>query len=77
MLIKETNGRKPVRRWYYIDICKALEYPLTEREDAIFGFSEDRIFRSNGNKSIDCSTPEQEYELGLFPLAKVFEYAEW
>ncbi|MBW4659693.1 MAG: DUF262 domain-containing protein [Drouetiella hepatica Uher 2000/2452] len=74
---RDSLSKKPLRRWYYIDIDKALDYPPTDREEAILGLSEDRTLRQNGSKVIDCSSPEQEYKLGLFPVSKIFQYSEW
>ncbi|WP_324667966.1 GmrSD restriction endonuclease domain-containing protein [Geochorda subterranea] len=68
---------KPVKRWYYIDIAKALD-DRVDKEEAIVGLPEDRIIRGFGGEIVlDVSTPEVEYEKGLFPLSKVFDCAEW
>jgi hypothetical protein len=67
----------PVQRWYYIDIDKALDYPYTDRRDAIFGLTVDRKLYRPGEAVIDCSTPEKEFESGLFPVAQVFNFAHW
>lgn len=61
-------------RWYYVDIQKALD-PDVEREQSILGFNNRRIRPGfAGYPAINCSSPEQEYKLGLFPLAQVFSY---
>ena len=77
VMTKDSVNKRLIHRWYYIDIQKALEYPPTDREEAIVGLAEDRKFRGQGGKTINCSRHEREYELGLFPLAKVFDYSEW
>lgn len=77
VITKDSISKRSIQRWYYIDIYKALEYPPTDREEAIVGLAEDYRFRGNGNNAVTCSKDEQEYELGLFPLAKVFDYSEW
>ncbi len=41
-----TAKNKKVRRWFYIDICKALQ-PTVDREEAIIGVPEDRILRTD------------------------------
>lgn len=76
--IKDKRTPKTTDRWYYIDIAKALD-PDVERSGAIIGFNKSRIKHSFGSegKAIDCSTPEREYELGLFPVVSVFHYAQW
>lgn len=67
-----------VRRWFYINIQKALSAPA-EREEAIFGMPEDRVLRSNFARDIllDLSSPEREYEQMMFPLNRVFDWDEW
>lgn len=52
-----TPKNKKVKRWFYIDIRKALD-PTVDREEAIFGVPEDRVIRSDfGRKrlfTINC-----------------------
>lgn len=76
--IKDKRTPKTTDRWYYIDIARALD-PDVERSSTIIGFNKSRIKHSFGSegKAIDCSTPEQEYEPGLFPVVSVFHYAQW
>ncbi len=73
-----TPKNKVVRRWFYIDILKALQ-PNADREEAIFAIPEDRLRKTNFNKSVDLdlSTPELEYEKLMFPLNRVFDWDEW
>ena len=73
-----TPKNKLVKRWFYIDIRKALE-PGADRDDAIFAVPEDRKLKKNFDKEIklDLSTPEQEYEQFMFPLNRVFDWDEW
>jgi hypothetical protein len=75
--VQSRRNGKMSDRWYYIDIDKALD-PDVEREQSILGLNNRRIRPGfAGHPAINCSTPEQEYELGLFPLARVFSYAAW
>lgn len=76
--IKDKRTPKTTDRWYYIDIAKALD-PQVKRSSAIIGFNKSRSKHNFGGErqSIDCSTPEREYELGLFPVASVLHYAQW
>lgn len=67
----------PAQRWYYIDIHKALDYPHTDRRDAIFGLTANKKLYRPGESSVDCSTPEKEFESGLFPVSQVFNFAQW
>src|SRR6202789_2638294 len=41
-----TPKKKKVKRWFYIDIRKALD-PSADREEAIVGVPEDRVIRAN------------------------------
>jgi hypothetical protein len=74
----ETPKKKKVKRWFYIDIRKALD-PSADREEAIIGVPEDRIVRSDfgRNVDLDLSTPEQEYARLMYPVAKVFDWDKW
>lgn len=73
-----TPKNKLVRRWFYIDIQKALQ-PDADRDEAIFAVPEDRRVKTNFDKTIlrDLSKPEYEYEQMIFPLNRVFDWDEW
>jgi hypothetical protein len=73
-----TPKNKLVKRWFYIDIRKALE-PGADRDEAIFAVPEDRKKKENFNKDIvlDLSTSELEYEHLMFPLYRVLDWDEW
>ena len=69
--------RKPIRRWYYIDMDVALQ-PEADREDAVIGVPEDRLVRGFGRDvRLDVSSPESEYEQYLFPMNLIFDSDEW
>jgi hypothetical protein len=74
----ETPKKKRVKRWFYIDISKALD-PSIDREEAIIGVPEDRIVRTDFGRTVqlDLSTPEQEYARLMYPVAKVFDWDKW
>ncbi len=73
---KDLRG-KPIKRWYYISIEKALN-PNSDRDEAIIGLSEDRNVLNFRREVIeDYSSPEKEYEAGLFPLSQIFDYSGW
>ncbi len=73
----EDTRKKPLKRWYYIDIEMALN-PDADREDCIRGLPEDKIIRNfRGEVTEDYSAPKREYEAGLFPLCQVFDCDEW
>ncbi|WP_341526571.1 DUF262 domain-containing protein [Nostoc sp. UHCC 0302] len=76
VITKDSRGKK-INRWYYIDITKALD-PNFERQEAVVSLPEDKITRNFRNEiQKDYSTPEKEYENGLFPLAQIFDYSDW
>ncbi len=73
-----TPKNKLVRRWFYIDIQKAIQ-PAADRDEAIFGVPEDRRIKTNFDKDVlvDLSTLTREYEQMMFPLNRVFDWDEW
>ena len=73
---KDVRG-KEIKRWYYINIEHAIKLN-NDREDSIVGLPEDKVIRNFRNEVIsDYSTPEKEYDAGLFPLNKVFNSSDW
>ena len=46
-----TPKKKKVKRWFYLDIRKALD-PSVDRDDAIIGLPEDRIVRKDFGRDI-------------------------
>ncbi len=73
-----TPKGKVVKRWFYIDIRKALQADA-DREEAIISVPEDRRVKTNFDKDIllDLSTAEAEYEQFYFPLNQVFDWDTW
>lgn len=73
-----TPKRKRVKRWFYIDMRKAVDGTI-DREEAIIGVPEDRIERKDFGRSnvLDLSTPEKEYAELMFPVARVFDWDDW
>jgi hypothetical protein len=68
---------KPIRRWYYIDIRKALDSD-SDREEAIVGLPEDRVLRNFRGEPLpgrDYSTAEKECAAEMLPLPLVFDMA--
>ncbi len=66
--------KKPIKRFYYIDIPKALN-TLTDRIDAIISVPETRMVMTNIGRDVklDLSTTEKEFEQHCFPLNLVFD----
>lgn len=73
-----TPRKKRVKRWFYIDIEKALS-PNVEREEAIISFPENKILADDFGRQVilDVSTPEKEYEALLYPVSSVFDWDNW
>ena len=73
-----TPKKKKVKRWFYVDIRKALD-PAVEREEAIVGLPEDRIVRTAFGREVvlDVSSAEREYELLMYPISQVFDWDKW
>jgi hypothetical protein len=73
-----TPRQKLVKRWFYIDIVKALA-PDADREDAIVGIPEDKRVKENFDKDVvqDLTMPAKEYAALMFPLVHVFDWDHW
>jgi hypothetical protein len=73
-----TPRQKLVKRWFYIDIEKALRRDV-DRENAIFALPEDQKIKEDFDRKIvlDLSTPEAEYEKLMFPVSQVFDWDVW
>jgi hypothetical protein len=73
-----TPKKKKVKRWFYIDIRKALD-PTIDREEAIVGVPEDRIIRTDFGREMvsDLSSAEHEYASLMYPVSQVFDWDSW
>jgi hypothetical protein len=74
----KTPKNKVVKRWFYIDIGKALD-PDVDREDAILGVPEDKVLRASFGREqeLNLSSPENEYAALMYPVSKVFDWDRW
>ncbi|MBV7244263.1 DUF262 domain-containing protein [Streptomyces sp. MW-W600-10] len=72
----ETTGarNRPLKRWYYIDIAKAVD-DTADRDEAILSVPEDRVARGALGRGAprDLTTREKECTSGLFPLNLIFQ----
>jgi hypothetical protein len=70
----KTIKNKKIKRWFYIDIRKALDVSQN-REESIVSVPEDRIVREDfGRKEIlDLSTPENEFKNFMYPVTEIFD----
>lgn len=73
-----TPKKKKVKRWFYIDIRKALD-PTADREDAIIGVPEDRIVQDKFGRGgeLNLSSSENEYATLMYPVSQVFDWDKW
>ncbi len=73
-----TAKKKPVERWFYIDMRKAID-PAVDRDQAIFAVPPDKVVRKDFDRSIDkdYSTREKEFEELVFPVSRVFDWVNW
>ncbi|MDI1228244.1 MAG: DUF262 domain-containing protein [bacterium] len=73
-----TPKKKKVKRWFYIDIRKALD-PAIDREEAIIGVPEDRVIRTDFGREavLDLSSAEREYASLMYPVSQVFDWDKW
>lgn len=73
-----TAKKRVVKRWFYIDIEKALAAD-EDREGAIFAMPEDRKLKKNFDKGIalDLSSGELEYKQLMYPLNQAFNWDTW
>ena len=72
------GGSKVIKRWYYIDMQKALE-PNADPEDAFISVPEDRVVRNNfgRNVELDLSSPDREFEKHMMPTEQVMDNTPW
>jgi hypothetical protein len=73
-----TAKNRPVKRWFYIDMQRALDTGV-DREDAIISIPENRKITGNFGRTdeIDVSSAELEYSSLMFPVTDVFDWDQW
>jgi hypothetical protein len=73
-----TPKKKRVKRWFYLDIHKAID-EMVDREEAVIGVPEDRKERTDFGREValDLSTPEKEYAAFMYPVSQVFDWDKW
>jgi hypothetical protein len=75
-----TPKNKKVRRWFYLDINKALD-PSVERDDAILAAPEDKLIakeKTFGREiELDLTTREKEFSALMYPVSQVFDWDDW
>ncbi len=73
-----TAKKRLVKRWFYVDIHKAL-HAEADRDSAIFAVPEDRKIKENFDKDVvlDLSSAQLEYESLMYPLNQAFNWDTW
>lgn len=73
----QANRGKNLKRYYYLDIRKALDSNV-DMLDAVISIDESKIQTEDIGRNIklDLSTTEKEYENLMFPLNLVFSHSE-
>jgi hypothetical protein len=75
-----TPKKKKVKRWFYIDIAKALD-PSIDRDEAIVSAPEDKLIakeKTFGREvELDLTTREKEFEALMYPVSQVFDWDDW
>ena len=74
----QNNHKQRIRRWYYLDMQRALD-PEVDREDAIISVPETRReTRDFGRHTVwDLSTQELEYRQHMMPSESLMNPMEW
>ncbi len=67
-----------IRRWYYIDMMKAMDSAY-DLEEAIISVNEKKQITANIGRDIilDLSTEEHEYQKLMYPVCMIDEYSTW
>lgn len=73
-----TPRNKKVKRWFFIDIGKALD-PSVDRDEAIVSVPEDKkVVEAFGRKIVhDLTTREKEFESLMYPVSMAFQWDDW
>ena len=76
VVTRDQRGRI-IKRWYYIDMQRALN-DHADREETVISLPEEKQIKRFGRDILEnYSTIEREYEAMLFPLRKVFDTDDW
>ena len=78
--VVETRNEKghKVKKWYYIDMEKALS-EFYDLEESIVSVPEDRMIKRDFGREIELDLSEKEYEYQnlMYPVHMVDEYHDW
>lgn len=72
------DRKKRIKRWYYIDMVKALDGNV-DREEAIISVPENKQIKRDFARELvlDLSTPELEYEQHKIPTERLLDPMNW
>jgi hypothetical protein len=73
-----TAKNKPVQRWFYIDMERAMD-PTVDRESTIISVPADKKIKSDFGRriDIDLSDAAGEFKHRMFPLSRMFSFSDW
>lgn len=73
-----TPRNQRVRRWFYIDMDKALD-PTADRDDAVVIVPESKQVRSDFGRvvELDLTSVDHEVRAEMFPVASLLNWANW
>ena len=74
----EDNRNRKVKRWYYVDMRKAMD-PAFDREEAIVSIPENRKVTGSFGRGteLDLTKPEFEYENHMMPTERLLDSMKW
>lgn len=78
-VVKTTTVKhKPIDRWFYVDIRKAID-PTVDKTEAIFTVPENKKLKSSEAwpEGLDLTTQENEFANLIFPIAEMFNWSDW
>ena len=78
VVLTRNDKNYEIKRWYYIDMKKAMDENL-DLEEAIISINESKQITANIGRDIllDLSKAEYEYEKLMYPVCMVDEYSTW
>ncbi|MDE2802134.1 MAG: DUF262 domain-containing protein [Chloroflexota bacterium] len=73
------SKRQKVKRWYFVDMMKALDENADREDDAILSVPESKQETSDFGRVVvrDLSTPELEYQQHMMPTESLMNPMEW
>ena len=73
-----TVKRKKIRRWFYVDIQKAID-PEVDITEALFTVPENKKLKTSDalRGRLDLTDREKEFSELMFPISELFNWSEW